>query len=92
MKEYEIIIFEDGKPSRTLKGDRVICVVDRDCDAGEIESMTAAGGFEDTARLAISIAAAVHKLAELKLSNKEEAEKFVEEVQRAIILFDILEK
>ena len=92
MKEYKIVIFEDGKLSCTLKGDRVICVVDRDNDAGEIESVTAAGGFKDTARLATSIAAAVHRLAELKLSSKEEAEKFVEAVQKAIILFDILKK
>lgn len=92
MKEYEIIISEDGKHSITLKGNRVICVVDRDSDEGITESETASGGFNDTSRLAMSIAAAVHRLAKLKLSSKEEAEKFVEAVQKAIILFDILEK
>lgn len=92
MPRYEIIILEDGKLSRTLKGDRVICVVDSDNDAGEIESVTASGGFKDTARLAMSIGAAVHRLAELKLSSKEEAEQFIEMVQKAIILLEILEK
>lgn len=89
MRQYEIIILEDGKLSRTLKGNSVICVVDSENEAGEIESVTSVGCFKDAANLATCIGAAVHGLAQQKLSRKDEAEQFIEMVHKAINLWSL---
>lgn len=87
MKEYEIIIIEDGEEVGRFNGNRVIGLVD---NRGQEEDDAFFGGFDDTVKIASAIGRLVCETAKQATETKEDAETFIDATHRAIKLWSLM--
>lgn len=87
MKEYEIIIFEDGEEVGRFNGNRVIGLVD---SREQEEDDAFFGGFDDTVKLASAIGRLVCETAKQATETKEKAEVFIDTCKTSINIWSFL--